>query len=277
MTDTDKIYQSLIKHIIETGDELETRNHRVKTCFDLPIVTFTSTPLVTLRKTAWKLAIKEMEWFLSGDAYCPEELRKWWEGQLNPNKEYIRGYGEQLRHSRAPYMRSFDQINYVMEGLRNNPNSRRLILTTWNPYDMAHITDINVNKNCPTTCHNTMTQFFVRNQTLHMTSYQRSADMLLGAPHNFCQSWALLMWFAHHSGLNVGSLRWAFGDSHVYLHDSHIKAANEIIDCKVDTCTPKTFALKYTPSTSKEVFIASDFTMEGIIPEPISLTKPLLL
>ena len=62
-----------------------------------------------------------------------------------------------------------------------------------------------------------------------MTSYQRSADMILGVPHNWIQSWALLLWFAYHSKLKVGHLRWLFGDAHIYCHETHVTTANDII------------------------------------------------
>ena len=78
-----KIYATLLKEIIKEGDEVTTRNSDVYTHFNLPNTTFTSAPLVTVRKTAWRKALREMEWFLSGDSKCPEELLDWWHGQLD--------------------------------------------------------------------------------------------------------------------------------------------------------------------------------------------------
>ena len=71
---TDYLYQKLLQTVSDCGDLVETRNHLTKSCCDLDSMTFTQTPLVTLRKTAWKLALREMEWFMSGDMKCPDEL-----------------------------------------------------------------------------------------------------------------------------------------------------------------------------------------------------------
>ena len=92
-------YVCILKEIINAGDLVTTRNHEVYSHFDLPNITFTTTPLVTLRKTAWKKALREMEWFLSGEVTCPDELLDWWDGQLDVENYLLDGYGQQLRHS----------------------------------------------------------------------------------------------------------------------------------------------------------------------------------
>lgn len=278
---TDTIYQSLIAYVDSCGDELVTRNAKVKSVCDAPPVFFDQTPLITLRKTAWKKAIREMEWFLSGDTMCPLELNDWWEAQLT-NGMYRGGYSNQFRQSGSPttHHQQFDQVKYVLEGLRNNPNSRRLVMTTWNPYDMAHITELNRNSNTPTCCHSTIIQCFVRNQELHMTSYQRSADILLGVPHNWCQTWAMLMYFAHHANLKVGSLRWLFGDLHLYQEESHIEVARQLLNVPLDQHLDNPLDLVYKPSNSLGAvpeFKAIDFALDGVIPEPICTIRPTLL
>lgn len=132
----DEVYQFLVKSVMETGKPVKTRGHKTRSLFNVDKIVFTTTPLVTVRKTAWKKAIREMEWFLSGDCKCPEELLDWWDGQLNPDGEYIHGYGDQLRNFS---MFGYDQVKFIQDGLINNPSSRRLIMTTWNPLDMRHI------------------------------------------------------------------------------------------------------------------------------------------
>ena len=97
MNQADSYYQSLIEQVLEYGDLIETRNHQAYSLITSDLIAFTQTPLVTVRKTAWKKALREMEWFLSGDQKCPDELLDWWDGQLNPYGEYTRGYGDQLR------------------------------------------------------------------------------------------------------------------------------------------------------------------------------------
>jgi len=278
---TDQYYQDCIRQIYHYGDELESRNYRCRSVFDLQPITFYHTPLVTLRKTAWKMALREMEWFMSGDPKCPDKLLPWWSEQLADDGRYRRGYSEQFRHSSSDYQLSgFDQIEYILNGLRTNPNSRRLILTSWNPYEMARITALNQNEKTPTTCHSSFVQFFVRNRRLYMTSYQRSADILLGVPHNWIQSWALFLYLARHAGLLTGTMRWIFGDAHCYLHPSHIATIEALLKCDPTLQLDNTFNLVYNKNTEAEgvpEFRASDFVMDGTIPEPFVTTKPILL
>jgi thymidylate synthase len=280
---TDYYYQNILRQIHEEGDLIETRNYLCKSCFDLDPITFTKTPLVTIRKTAWKKALRELEWFMSGDKTCPEELLDWWKGQLDEHGHYHRGYSEQLRYSRMPphYGSGFDQIKYILMGLRNNPNSRRLVMTTWNPWDMDNMILLNNNPNTPTTCHLTLINYFVRDRQLHVYHYQRSADILLGLPHNFIQHWALLLYFAKHSNLEVGSLRYQIGDGHIYQHESHIEATRQLIRCDTRIELDNSFKLCYNSSVEQgeyvPVFKADDFVMEGVIPDPIVTIRPVLL
>jgi thymidylate synthase len=174
-----EIYTTLLKQIMMDGEVVTTRNSEAYSHFTLPNVTFTKLPLITLRKTAWKKALREMEWFLSGDSKCPDELLDWWDGQLDERNCLIDGYGQQLRSSSYfdygwMEVDSFDQIKFIRDALKNNPNSRRLLMTTWNAGEMAHITKTNQNPNTPTCCHSIVVQFFVRNGCLSMKTYQRS-------------------------------------------------------------------------------------------------------
>ena len=273
-----EIYTTLLKQIMMDGDLVTTRNSEVYSHFTLPNVTITKLPLITLRKTAWKKALREMEWFLSGDSKCPEELLDWWKGQLAEGTHLIDGYGHQLRGStfydrRIADRNHIDQIEFIQEALKNNPNSRRLLMTTWNAGEMAYITETNNNPNTPTCCHSIVVQFFVRNGCLSMKTYQRSADMLLGVPHNWVQSWAMLMWFAHHAGLGVGSMTWMWGDAHIYRESSHLSTVSDLIAFELTQDPP--LSMVYTPTTKD--FKASDFTIQGTIPYPVITTRPKLL
>lgn len=275
---TDDLYRKLLQTVNDYGDLVETRNHLTKSCCDLDSITFTQTPLVTLRKTAWKLALREMEWFMSGDTKCPDELMPWWKDQLGYGGMYRGGYSHQYR--RSGYSGTFDQIQYLLNGMRNNPNSRRLVMTTWNPSDMTYITELNHNPLTPSCCHASLVQLFVREGRVHMTHYQRSADLLLGVPHNWIQYWALLLYFARHSELDVGSLRWIFGDAHIYQEPSHLDAVKQLLLIPVQPEVDNSFNLRYNPVVQNQgvpEFKASDFVMEGMIPEPKVFTKPKLL
>jgi thymidylate synthase len=193
---------------------------------------------------------------------------------------------------------SFDQIAYILDGLKNHQHSRRLVMTSWNTGEMANITKTNNNPQTPSCCHSTVLQFFVVNGELHIKHYARSQDMLLGFQANIVQYWALLTYFAFHSNLKVGSLTWVFGDAHIYNEESHIEAAEQIISFGkshrkivqnnaaglIYENKKSTLKLNLVYNYSGEIdafgtprFAAADFTVEGEIPKPTVLTKPKLL
>lgn len=279
MTPVNAIYRRLLLRI-DQSSVTESRNGPVKSCHELPQALFYSTPMVTLRKTAWRMAIREWEWFMSGDSLCPDELLPWWSGQLSPEGRYVAGYGEQLR-GRYNYG-GFDQVSAFLQGIRHHPDSRRLVLTTWHPADMWEITRLNCNSNCPTTCHTSFLQAFVRDGALYFTSYQRSADMLLGVPHNWVQTWAFLWYCARHAGLEVGGLRWLFGDAHIYQHPSHITVFEQIRDLSPDHPYLNGYdspVLVYDAEPSNERvprFRTEDFKIVGAR-EPLITDRPVLL
>jgi thymidylate synthase len=267
-------YQWLLATILHDGDRVTTRNHDCISDIDGIGASFDDFPLVTLRKTAWKKAIREMEWFMSGVTKCPDELLDWWDGQLDLDGHYHGGYSRQMRW----FSNKFDQVFFVLNAIKNHPYSRRIIMTTWNPIDMDLITFYNKNPNTPTCCHGTETQFFVRNGKLSIHTYQRSADMLLGVPHNWVQYWALLLFFAHHSGLGVGKLVWTFGDAHIYDDPTHLDCANEILNGVPSKDKPE-LIYKYSGEVDHvglPAFKASDFSVVGTIPKPVTTIKPKL-
>lgn len=281
-------YRELIESVLAFGDLITTRNHEAYSHIFTNSVILDRFPLVTYRKTAWKKAIKEMEWFISGKDQCPESLYDWWNNQLNKDGELLYGYAKQLRRYSdpsdsklpCPYYGEYDQIKFILNALQTNPHSRRLLLTTWHPGEMSRITCTNDNPNTPTTCHNTVTQFFVRNNHLNLFTYQRSADILLGVPHNWVQTWAMMLYFAYHANLKPGIVRWCFGDAHVYNEPSHIDVANKIINTKLDDTG---IELIYDPKeiqydkNNVPIFKADDFIIDDVIPEPLITIRPKLL
>jgi thymidylate synthase len=262
-------YRQMLSVVFNAGEKLVTRNHQVRRGF-LPEFYVTGTPLITIRHTAWKKALREMQWFLSGyNKPCPPELRGWWAGQLSPDGRYINGYGDQLCNDH-------NQIETLIAGLVDHPNSRRHILTTWNPSDMFWITRDNENPRTPTTCHGSFVQFFVIHDTLSMYHYQRSADMLLGLPHNLMQYWALLLYIAHRAGLKPSSIIYKIGDAHIYDHPSHNEVVEAILDIDPVNIHNSTRELIYRPPTNTYQFRECDFSMSGKPAKPLVTGKPKL-
>ena len=266
-------YQDLLREVLLNGDPVAARNHNTLSSITLPILIFDTFPLVTIRKTAWKMALREMEWFLSGETRCPDELLQWWDGQLDSDNHYLSGYGHQLLHFNQNINGlpdGFNQVKNFIEGINETPMSRRHIMTTWHPIEMANITLINDNPNSIATCHGTIVQGFVRRDTISLTVYQRSADLLLGVPHNWVQWWGFLLWAANQTELGVGSLRWVFGDAHLYLDQSHLDVVHDLLELPAPT---EQVSLCYEPTTDN--FKADDFQVMGDIPEPVTRLRPM--
>lgn len=277
------IYSNLLREINRDGEIITTRSHEAKRHIFLPSVILDRFPMITYRPTAAMKAIREMEWFLSGESKCPDELLDWWDGQLSPHGKYIDGYSKQLRDYTSAdeygdYF-CFDQIKSAIDQLRNHKNSRRIVLTTWNPGEMANITEANLNPNTPTCCHGTVIQFFVSGEALHMKTYQRSADMITGVPHNWEQYWAFLLYMAKQSGYKGGWIQWMFGDAHIYQEASHLEIMNAILNANDGYSTPENPTLEYNGNVG-DAFKASDFTItkpEGMAESYVTTTRPKLL
>lgn len=243
----------MLSTILNLGSDIESRNSTTKRYRNLS-ATFNSTPLISIRKTAWKSALREMEWFLSGSNNIKDlhpSIHSWWQPWVELDGSINNHYGVQLTDFVGRYG-SINQVEYLIKNIKEDPYSRRHVITVWNSADMFHFSTKLTN------CHNTCTQAFVEpDNTLHLHTYQRSADMLLGVPHNFIQMWAFLMYLSHHTGYKVGSLSWMGGDCHIY--QSHIEAAKKII-----TNDPTSFLtpeLIYTPTSNN--FLANDFSLIG--------------
>lgn len=263
----DDAYQSMLAALLD-APIIHTRNAPTHSLIGFQPIQFDRTPLVTWRRTAWRKSIEEMAWHLSGDPRCPVNLRDWWNGQLSPDGYYYSGYADQL----GPRHGGVNPVMELIAGLCDHPHSRRHVLTTWHNREMPQITRVNRNPNTPTTCHGTLIMLFVRDGVLHMDHTQRSADVMLGVPHNFLPYWALLLWLAHCSGHAVGTLTWHFGDLHLYAEESHIAAAKAIVAAELRPCEAE---LRYVGKGGH--FRAADFVLDGEIPEPVTTIRPKLL
>lgn len=254
----DLAYKRLLSSLFMFGERVTTRNSRVRRITGQSFV-FTRTPLVSLRKVAWKNALREWEWFMSGSPKIRDlhqAVHHWW-SPFADEDGYLRfNYGEQFRSFVGDNC-TLDQIKYLVDGIRDHPYSRRNVITTWNTADMA-------SGHCnPTNCHGTIIQCFVSPpekegdaKLLHMFMYQRSADVICGLPHNWIQYWAFLMWLAHRAGCVPCSFKWMGGDIHLY--DIHENLARDMLTTEATKDGPE---LVYKPSGDD--FKADDFSLSG--------------
>lgn len=258
----DQKYAALISEVL-AGPVIDTRNSPTRRAICRP-VEFDSVPLVTTRRTAWRNALREMEWFLSGSNNINDlhtDVRKWWDPWADQWGCVPFNYGEQFRrmthvNSATGHVGTFDQIAYLLDGVRGHPYSRRNVVTTWLTGEMA-------DPACPiTNCHGTVIQVFgtpiVRGGAkIDLFMYQRSCDLILGVPHNWVQYWAFLLWLAHRTGTQPGKFIWTGGDVHVYAE--HEPVAREIVDnqCSADGFAKPT--MLYVPSGDD--FKAGDFSI----------------
>lgn len=248
MNNVDKIYQKMIKNIYLTGIDISARNSKVKRLLNLT-AQFDSTPIVSLKRTAWKHCLLEMEFFLSGSTNIndlDEKVRHWWTPWIKENGDMPNSYGKQFRK----YNHRFDQIEHIIEQIKLNPYSRRHVVTAWNPEDMASPSTLINN------CHSSLMMFNAEYGKLHYTMVQRSADIICGVPHNWLQHYALLQYISSRTGLNIGNFTWFGNDCHLY--EEHFNVAKEIISGKTKNNELK---LMYNP-TSQD-FLAKNFNLIG--------------
>ena len=261
MTTANEAYIDTTTKIMGEGEIINTRNSVVRRLTNL-MITFDETPLVTVRKTAWKNALREMEWFLRGGNNINdlhESVRPWWEPWADSHGDIPANYGVQFRDFG---WHGWDQISHLVDGLKQHPYSRRNVITTWETGDMAQ-PDTPI-----TNCHGTVIQAFVdTNNRLNITMYQRSGDFLLGVQHNWIQYHALILWLARETGRLPGKLTWIGGDVHIY--EDHWEVASEIINTwAIPKAEPQ---LVLREATSGD-FKAEEFELTIPAPEPTTTT-----
>ncbi len=175
-------------------------------------------PLVTTKKIHLRSVIHELLWFLRGDsniAYLKEHGVSIWDEWADDNGDLGPVYGVQWRAWPTPDGGSLDQIARVVEQIRTNPDSRRHIVSAWNPAEVDHM--------ALPPCH-TLFQFYVAEGRLSCQLYQRSADIFLGVPFNIASYALLTLMMARVTGLRPGDLVHTFGDAHLYLN--HLEQAD---------------------------------------------------
>lgn len=217
-----RAYLDLLEHILENGTQkgdrtgtgtISTFGYQMR--FDLS----EGFPCLTTKKLHLRSIIHELLWFLKGDTnikYLKENGVRIWDEWADENGDLGPVYGYQWRSWPAPNGESIDQITKLVDSLKNNPNSRRHIVSAWNP---AFVDDMALPP-----CH-CLFQFYVADGKLSCQLYQRSADTFLGVPFNIASYALLTMMLAQVCGYEPGDFVWTGGDVHLY--NNHIDQAKE--------------------------------------------------
>ena len=214
-------------------------------------------PLITTKKLHVKSIIYELLWFLRGDTnvkYLDEHGVTIWDDWADANGDLGPVYGRQWRSWPTPDGGSIDQMAGVVDEIRRNPNSRRLIVTAWNPGENERM--------ALSPCH-CLFQFYVADGALSCQLYQRSADVFLGVPFNIASYALLTLMVAQVTGLKPGAFIHSFGDTHLYLN--HLEQARLQL-----TRSPRPLpTLRLNPAL-KDLFAFryEDFSLEGYEPHP---------
>lgn len=222
-----KEYLDMMRHVLEHGEDKGDRTGTgtrsvfgYQMRFDLQ----QGFPLVTTKKLHLRSIIYELLWFLNGDTniqYLKDNGVSIWDEWADENGDLGPVYGEQWRSWKKPDGTTIDQITNVLEQIKNNPNSRRLMVVAYNPGVADEM--------ALPPCHS-LFQFYVANGKLSCQLYQRSADIFLGVPFNIASYALLTHMMAEQAGLDVGEFIWTGGDTHLY--SNHFEQAKEQLSRK---------------------------------------------
>ncbi len=253
-------YLDLLRHVLAHGTEKSDRTGTgtlslfgYQMRFDLS----QGFPLLTTKKVHLKSIIHELLWFLKGDtniAYLKENGVSIWDEWADANGDLGPVYGYQWRNWPAADGRHIDQISEVVETLKHNPDSRRIIVSAWNVGEIQ-------NMKLPP-CH-AFFQFYVADGKLSCQLYQRSADIFLGVPFNIASYALLTLMMAQATGLKPGDFVHTLGDAHIYLN--HLEQVNlqlsreprALPTMRLNPAVNDIFEFKY-----------EDFTLENYDPHP---------
>ena len=253
-------YHDLLRRVLEHGTRKTDRTgtgtlsvfgHQMR--FDLQ----QGFPLVTTKKLHLKSIIHELLWFLAGDtniAYLKANGVSIWDEWADAEGELGPVYGRQWRSWAKPDGGTVDQIRWLLDEIKRNPDSRRLVISAWNPADLDRM--------ALAPCH-CLFQFYVADGKLSCQLYQRSADIFLGVPFNIASYALLTHMVAQTSGLEVGDFVHSFGDAHLYLN--HLEQAQLQLSREIRPLPQ----LKLNPAvTSLFDFTYEDVVIENYDPHP---------
>jgi thymidylate synthase len=253
-------YLDLLEHVLEHGipksDRTGTGTLSVfgrQMRFDLA----DGFPLLTTKKLHLKSVIHELLWFLSGDTnvrYLNQNGVRIWDAWADANGDLGPVYGRQWRSWSVPDGRVIDQISEVVSTIRTNPDSRRLLVSAWNPAD--------IDRMALPPCH-CLFQFYVAGGRLSCQLYQRSGDVFLGVPFNIASYALLTMMVAQVTELEPGEFIHTFGDAHLY--SNHVEQAREQL-ARQPRALPR---MRINPEVHSIFdFVYGDFELHGYDPHP---------
>jgi len=258
---TNTAYEDLLRHVVENGTHKSDRTGTGTTSvfgaqmrFDLK----EGFPLITTKKVFMKGIVHELLWFLQGASnteYLKEHNVKIWDAWADEDGELGPVYGVQWRSWPNPYKpgETIDQIADVIEQIKTNPDSRRLIVQAWNPAALE--------LQALPPCH-AFFQFYVADGKLSCQLYQRSGDMFLGVPFNIASYALLTHMIAQQTGLEVGEFIHTLGDAHVY--DNHQEQVREQLSRDIREFP----TLKLNKADSIDDYKYEDVVIEGYDPHP---------
>ncbi|MDP2133527.1 MAG: thymidylate synthase [Sulfuritalea sp.] len=253
-------YLDLMRHVLDHGQEKTDRTGtgtRSVFGWQMRYDLAEGFPLLTTKKLHLRSIIHELLWFLQGDTnirYLKENGVSIWDDWADANGDLGPVYGHQWRHWPAGDGKEIDQIAELIAGLKKNPDSRRHIVSAWNPADIPHM------KLPP--CH-ALFQFYVADGRLSCQLYQRSADIFLGVPFNIASYALLTLMVAQVCDLHPGDFVWTGGDCHLYsnhLEQARLQLSREprpLPTMKLNPAVKDIFGFRY-----------EDFTLEAYDPYP---------
>jgi len=265
-----KQYLDLVQHALENGNQKGDRTGTgTKSVFgyQMRFDLADGFPMVTTKKLHLKSIIYELLWFLKGDTnieYLQENGVKIWDAWADENGNLGPVYGHQWRNWNSE---EIDQIADLIKELKTNPNSRRMLVSAWNPSVLpdnskSFAENVANNKAALPPCH-AFFQFYVADGKLSCQLYQRSADIFLGVPFNIASYALLTMMVAQVTGLKAGDFVHSLGDAHLY--------SNHLEQAKLQLTRPTRAlpAMKINPDV-KDIFAFryEDFALEGYDPHP---------
>ncbi len=255
-----KQYLDLLQHVLDKGTEKRDRTGtgtRSIFGYQMRFNLDDGFPLMTTKKLHLKSIIYELLWFLKGDTnikYLNDNQVNIWNEWADKEGNLGHIYGFQWRSWPSYQGGSIDQISAVIRGIKENPDSRRHIVSAWNAGDLSNM--------ALPPCH-VLFQFYVADGRLSCQLYQRSADIFLGVPFNIASYAILLMMVAQVTGLTPGDFIHTFGDAHIY--NNHMEQVKTQLQRE-----PRPLpVMKLNPGITRiEDFTFSDFTLENYDPHP---------